>query len=119
MWQTNDLIREGSMGIIQSIFRMFGFKPIKRKHFRHVRQKRHKVNIGYIVHTSESSDCNGTPLKTFKSKRNSLGYAKKLSLRLDKTIYVYQVDLNHYSLGTGDTVEINRYGVFNTYVFRV
>ncbi|WP_292468557.1 hypothetical protein [Methanolobus sp.] len=110
------------MGIIQSIFRMFGFKPIKPikdKPFRHVRRKRHKVNIGYIVHTSESSDCNGKPIKTFKSKRNSLGYAKKLSRRLDKTVYVYQVDLNHYSLGTGDTVEINRYGVFNTYVFRV
>lgn len=95
---------------------MLGYKPIKKKQ---VRQKHHKVNIGYIVHTSESADCNGIPIKTFKSKRNSFGYAKKLSKRLNKAVYVYQVDLNRYSLGTGDTFEIHRYGVFNTYVFNV
>ena len=64
------------MGIIQTIFRIFGYKPIEHKRFRYVRRTRHKVNIGYIVHTNESSDCNGCPIKTFKSKRNSFGYAK-------------------------------------------
>jgi hypothetical protein len=102
------------MGIIQSILKGYGYKPIIKKCFK---KKYYKANISYIVHTYESADCNGTPIKIFKSKRNCFGYAKKLSRRLNQTVYVYKVNLNHYSLGTGDSVGISRYGIFDEYVF--
>lgn len=79
----------------------------------------HKVHIkiGYIVHTSQSMDCNGNPIKVFSSGRNAGSYAKKLSNKLCKPIYVYKVNLNSYSLGTGDDLGTVRYGVYTERVY--
>lgn len=72
-----------------------------------------RVKVGYIIHTSKSADCNGSPIKTFTSGRNAGNFAEKMAKKWHTTVMVYKVDLNFYSLGTGDNLGTRRYGVFS------
>jgi len=109
------------MGIDQMNFLSWLFGSYWTRKRRHTASKKHFVKIGYIVHDSETEDCNGTPRKIFMSMKNSHGYARRLSKRERRTIFVYEVDLNYYSLGTGDTPGMPgscRYGVFRGWSFK-
>jgi hypothetical protein len=85
----------------------------------HTPRNNHFVRIGYIVHDSKTMDCNGDPRKIFMSIKNSHGYARYLSKREKRTIYVFEVDLDDYSLGTGDSPKSScMYGVFRGWNFK-
>lgn len=108
------------MGLIKDIFNLFGYQKTNYSRNRGNYNTKHhySIKIGYIVHTSESADCNGTPIQTFYSRKHCFNYAKKLAYKLNKNVYVYKVNLNHHSLGTGDSVEMARYGIYKKFAFR-
>jgi hypothetical protein len=76
-----------------------------------------QLKIGYIIHTSSSMDCNGRPIKIFTSGHNASDFAKKAANRWHKTVYVYKVNLNYYSLGTGDNLGTARFGIYSEKIY--
>lgn len=87
----------------------------KRKHPIRFRKA---VKIGFIIHTKNSAEHNGRPVKKFTNGHNASTYAKEMSKRWHTTVYVYKVNLNSYSLGTGDDIGTERYGVFSIKQYR-
>ena len=103
------------MGLLNTLFGNIKFSSTASNTTKHrpVHRQKHYVKTGYIIHTNKSADCNGSPIKTFTSGHNASSFARAMAKKWHTTVYVYKVDLNHYSLGTGDDLGTARYGVFS------
>lgn len=109
------------MGILNLIF-----GNLKRSSTENTHDKKHnkyktskpRVKIGYIVYTTRDETNNESPNHVFMSKRNAFGCAKYYSRKTHRSATIHKVNLNDYSTGCGDTINIHRYGIYKTWNIR-
>jgi len=109
------------MGILNSIFGNLRSKSTENTHNKNHRPNksfRRNVKIGYIVYTTRDETNNESQDHTFVSKKNAFGCAIRYARQTHRTATIHKVNLNNYSTGCGDTINIHRHGIYKTWNIR-
>ncbi len=109
------------MGILNLIFGNLKSQSTENTYYKKHRPTkpfRPRVKIGYIVYTTSDETNNESPDQIFMSKRNAFGYATHYARKTHRAATIHKVNLNDYSTGCGDTINVHRYGIYKTWNIR-